>query len=277
MRTDRKECINNKGIIRNQTKGDYMITQLCGELEKCINNKNSVCPITKSDCYNPNGVSLIFRNTLQSPKFLEKKIILISDAPYNFPGSPNGYPNLNAQTVNEFIRLHFQQYGLERASARRGQNLPLSECVAKPSEIFDFIYLTFHPIFKNALKSQWAQEFVERIYWTSYCKRSYKQTEMPNSCVELLKKEIELLQPNLIISVMKKGSYPVIFRETYDNLELKQNKAKGIFKWTFNCGNSTTDMAIFPNPSGANAKMKGEFYNQKDYITNLIHGIHKRL
>lgn len=184
-----------------------MINQLLYELDKCIKNKNNICPVTHKFCYASDGVSLIFKNTLQNPKFLAKKIVLISDAPYNFPGCPSGYPNLNANTVDEFIQLHLQDYGLNRAGGKRGMILSVNQCIDKPSEIFDFIYLTFHPIFKDTPKHQWAQEFVERIYWTRFCKRSYGAGKMPDACVGLLKKEIALIQPNLIISVMKKGAF----------------------------------------------------------------------
>lgn len=256
-----------------------MINQLLyDELNKCINNKSEFCPITRKECYAKGGVSLIFKNTLQNPKFLKKKIIFISDAPYNFPGSPSGYPNLNANTVGGFIQLHLQDYGLNRAGRKRGMNLSVNQCADKPSEIFDFIYLTFHPIFKYTPKHQWAQEFVDRIYWTSFCKRSYGAGKMPDACAELLKKEIALIQPGLIISVMKKGAYPEIFGTTYDDLEANQQNANGVFQFAFTTDGSriTIDLAVFPNPSGANAKMKVPFYSQ-NYITHLIQDIHNRL
>ncbi len=244
-------------------------------INRCLRNNSNTCPISNLPCYNPNAPSLIFRQTIapQSGYWKQNnKIIFISDAPYNFPGYPQNHRNLYAQTFPEFIKLHFQQFGLENAAKKYGTNLTPQQAAQMPRNIFDFIYLTFHPIFTSGNQRNWASDFLQRVYWTHFCKRTYKTTEkIPLSCVELLKREIEIIDPWLIISVLKKDSVKTLFGCSFDDLE-KYYQAKGGGVFTLHVLCKDRQIALFPNPSGAN-RMKKEFYGQ-NYVPNLIAQIH---
>ena len=124
--------------------------------------------------------------------------MLISESPYNFP-------NNTATTVPQFIINHLQ---CNLIKAFNKFTINPTNPASMPNNIFEFIYLTFLPIFQRTQyqNQNWANEFLNRIYWTHYGKRTPKlpQGGMVSKsrfkqCFPLLKEEICAIDPDLII------------------------------------------------------------------------------
>ncbi len=241
-------------------------------LNQCQNNPNN-CPC-KNTCYNPNVSALIF----QFPNIPnKKKIMLISESPYNFPGKCR-YTGKDANDVNEFIQNHFQR-GLDKAAQKYG-NPPRNRNIC-PQHIYEFIYLTFYKIFQNTSNQQnWAREFLDRIYWTHLGKRRSGNQNKNKSifwrCFDLLSEEIKNFQPHVIIiiqlNLFKKLIPQNIFNfcpTIYDIIRYYTNSSNLII----NCNlcnlnlpgspkNVKVEVIFIPNPSKANNRYKPTFYQQ---------------
>ncbi|MEO0088098.1 MAG: hypothetical protein ABIK77_02045 [candidate division WOR-3 bacterium] len=235
-------------------------------LNQCQNNPNT-CPCN-NPCYNPNVPALIFQFPIVTNN--KKKIMLISESPYNFPGKSK-YTKRVANNVNEFITEHLQ-HGLQNTSSKYNSQ----RSYGTPCNIFEFIYHTFYRVFSNPSQPN-PNKFLKRIYWTHLWKRTFRNKPKPSfcACFCLFINEIIYFQPDIIIILQTN-----LFKELINPQDLygffgspEPNINKIIQSYTtkndliIKCHlNISTfqkqiDVIFIPNPSPKNA-WKQRFYGQ---------------
>lgn len=255
-------------------------------IQKC---KKGECPFKEGYQCCASIPPLIFEDSLEKIMKKNKKIIMISEAPYNFPGYPKNALEYLTCSTEEFKEKHFLKYGLLRKQENYLENLNFqklkdlhyskakeNENIKFPKDIFSFIFLTFEPLFQNTPPKNWIENFFNKIYWTHFYKRNFN----PPYCVNLLKKEIIVIQPYLIVSCLPKKPFEELFEKKIDEvLKEQERKINENDFLKLKIDEKEYDTVIFPNPSPANNRKKKEFYGKKDengeyYASKMIRKIH---
>lgn len=228
--------------------------------------RKKIC--TCDQCYS-SKTALIF------PPF-QQKIAFISESPYNFPSG-------ESQTLGDFLEKDFLKGVKEKT-----ENIT-------PTNIFDFIYKTFRPVFSNSTTKRDVEKFLRQVYWTHAAKKSLKclnrsRKRYAEKCCEATIKELREIHPQLMV-VASSIALQILFNRRYcESLERQMKKVRKHEKLLtveeLSCKEGALlskihtlkdcEVAVFPNPSPTAAKWKKQFYG-KDETKKVLSHIHRAL
>jgi hypothetical protein len=242
--------------------GRYICGEICSNRNRCYSNK----------------APLLFPP-------LRQKIVFISESPYNFPRE-------GCETLNDFLEKDLLR---ELKNKKKRANNSTESMI--PRDIFDFIYLTFNPVFSISsenLKPEDVERFLRCVYWTHAAKRSLKGCSKKDAerCREATVEELgsRSISPRLMV-IASSLALRLLFGEGYSRSVETQSK---IFagsgklpklKELFGVPQAPRlqklqdcEIAVFPNPSGANAYWKSRFYrDQQELSCKIVKYVHSKL
>jgi len=241
--------------------------------------KKEIC-VCGNECYAPNLTPLIFPP-------LRQKILLISESPYNFPrkkGDPHVEEWGECKSLGEFLEKDLLRNLRDRATKE--------DKWRAPSDIFDFLYLTFRPVFSSSVEEEDVAKLLRCVYWTHAAKRSlrnfkgYEKYKAARKCRAATVRELAEISPEKIV-VASSVALKVLFGKTYGQSSKKQGEKLEKRGELLTLGELASEaslrdlglqdlrdceVAVFPNPSRANGGRKSRFYIHEREVAEKVMG-----
>lgn len=241
-------------------------------------------------CARPNGCYRPESNVLFFDASETTDIMFISESPYD-------YPKEGVKNAQDFTRKELEP-GLKHLAESPNAGKPPE---SKPSDIFEFIYNVFRPIFPEKTQAGRAGLFLRNVYWTHAAKKSFqsysraKRLKSAWQCSsQLLIEEMHAIQPRLIVMassitsrvmlgrgfaellrtekrrLLSGGSFLSLRDQCRHNSLMYESLTSGSLR-DWDC-----EIAIFPNPSPAANRWKKLAYHG-EAMAWKISKIHEKL